>query len=80
MCEASEFNAKLLEDLHSAISSAKSFDGCSRQQLHCLLDIMFKRFRFYEDIALHGRDSDDAKHLVMCRNDERDFIRIDLEQ
>lgn len=79
MREASEFNAKLLEDLHCAISSAE-FSDSYRQQLHCLLDSMFKRFHFYEDIALHSRDSDDAKHLVMCRNDERDFIRIDLEQ
>ena len=39
-----------------------------------------KKWKYYEDILLHGRDSDDAKNCVHCRNDERDFIDIDLGQ
>ena len=39
-----------------------------------------KKWKYYEDIALHGRDSDDAKKCVQCRNDEIDFIDIDLGQ
>lgn len=69
---------ELCRDLHEAISES-SFSCSHREKLGNALDEFFKRAAFYAEVALHGRDSDDANSLRKCQNDEQDFIRLDLE-
>jgi len=39
-----------------------------------------KKHDYYEEIALHGRDSDDARGCRMCDGSPESFIRLDLEE
>lgn len=68
---------ELFEALHKAISQSE-FGYDYKAKLNNALDHFFSYANYCEDIALHGRDSDDAEGLVMCKNDPLDFINIDL--
>lgn len=68
---------ELIENIKKAIDDSK-FSSYYCMQLKKSFDALYMKYKFYEDVALHGRDSDDAKKLVMCRNDAQDFIQIDL--
>ena len=66
---------ELLDDIESCISSSydTAYNACSalRQRL--------EKLHFYEYVYFNGRDSDEARRLKPCMNDERDFIKLDLE-
>jgi hypothetical protein len=51
-----------------------------RYQIKDEIDFLKKKFMFYKDLAVNGRDSDDAKGLQMCRNSYVDFVSLDLGQ
>lgn len=38
------------------------------------------KLHFYEWVFFNGRDSDDARRLKPCTNDEREFIELDLNE
>jgi hypothetical protein len=42
------------------------------------LENLAGKFYYYKDVALHGRDSDDAFRCRQCSNNEEDFILLDL--
>ena len=41
---------------------------------------MKKKFMFYKDLAVNGRDSVDAQDLKKCKNSFVDFVSLDLGQ
>ena len=38
-----------------------------------------KKLHFYEYVFFNGRDSEEARRLKPCTNDERELIKLDLE-
>lgn len=38
-----------------------------------------EKLHFYEYVYFNGRDSEEARRLKPCMNDERQFIKLDLE-
>lgn len=53
-------------------------DNNLRCQIEDEIDFLKKKFMFYKDLAVNGRDSDDAQGLKMCKNSYIDFIKLDL--
>ena len=51
-----------------------------RYQIEDEIDLMKKKFMFYKDLAVNGRDSVDAQGLKKCKNSFVDFISLDLGQ
>ena len=44
------------------------------------IDILKKKFMFYKDLAVNGRDSVDAQGLKKCKDSFVDFVSLDLGQ
>ena len=70
---ADEFSR--LEDLIDKLN-----DINLRYQIEDEIDLMKKKFMFYKDLAVNGRDSVDAQGLKKCKNSFVDFISLDLGQ
>ena len=51
-----------------------------RYQIEYEIDLLKKKFMFYKDLAVNGRDSVDAQGLKKCKNSFVDFISLDLGQ
>ena len=51
-----------------------------RYQIEYEIDFLKKKFMFYKDLAVNGRDSVDAQDLKKCKNSFVDFISLDLGQ
>ena len=51
-----------------------------RYQIEHEIDFLKKKFMFYKDLAVNGRDSVDAQGLKKCKNSFVDFISLDLGQ
>lgn len=68
------------EELRSILSKVRFNDYDLRERAFAVVDKLASRHLFYKDGFLNGRDSDDASGCRMCRNDEEDFIRLDLEE
>ena len=51
-----------------------------RYQIEDEIDLMKKKFMFYKDLAVNGRDSVDAQGLKKCKNSFVDFVSLDLGQ
>ena len=51
-----------------------------KYQIEYEIDLMKKKFMFYKDLAVNGRDSVDAQDLKKCKNSFVDFISLDLCQ
>lgn len=51
-----------------------------KYQIEYEIDLMKKKFMFYKDLAVNGRDSVDAQCLKKCKNSFVDFISLDLGQ
>jgi len=49
-----------------------------RYQIEDEIDLLKKKFMFYKDIAVNGRDSDDAQGLKKCIDSFVDFVSLDL--
>ena len=65
------------ERIYDFIHNNSSYYNSIRDDLK-EFEKQIKRWKYFEDIALNGRDSDDARNCVPCRNCEEDFIEIDL--
>lgn len=50
-----------------------AYEAC--EKLKARLD----KLHFYEYVFFNGRDSNDARRIKSCTNDEREFIKLDLE-
>ena len=68
------------EELRSILSKVRFDDYDLRERVFAVVDKLASSYFFYKDGFLNGRDSDDARGCRMCRNDEEDFIRLDLEE
>jgi len=68
------------KELKSLFSKIDFNDYNLREQIFAEIDKVSSSYFFYKDGFLNGRDSDDAKGCRLCKNDEEDFIRIDLEE
>lgn len=51
-----------------------------KYQIEYEIDLMKKKFMFYKDLAVNGRDSVDAQCFKKCKNSFVDFISLDLGQ
>lgn len=51
-----------------------------RYQIEDEIDFLKKKFMFYKDLAVNGRDSVDAQGLKKCKNSFVDFVSLDLGQ
>ena len=51
-----------------------------RYQIEYEIDFLKKKFMFYKDLAVNGRDSVDAQGLKKCKNSFVDFVSLDLGQ
>lgn len=51
-----------------------------RYQIEYEIDLLKKKFMFYKDLAVNGRDSVDAQGLKKCKNSFVDFVSLDLGQ
>ena len=51
-----------------------------RYQIEYEIDFLKKKFMFYKDLAVNGRDSVDAQDLKKCKNSFVDFVSLDLGQ
>ena len=49
-------------------------------QIEDEIDFLKKKFMFYKDLAVNGRDSVDAQGLKKCKNSFVDFVSLDLGQ
>jgi len=64
----------LLDDIRRHLSySDEAHEVCDK------LRNKLKMLHFYEYVYFNGRDSDDARRIKPCVNDEREFIKLDLE-
>ena len=70
---ADEFSR--LEDLIDKLN-----DINLRYQIEDEIDFLKKKFTFYKDLAVNGRDSVDAQGLKKCKNSFVDFVSLDLGQ
>ena len=70
---ADEFSR--LEDLIDKLN-----DINLRYQIEDEIDFLKKKFMFYKDLAVNGRDSVDAQGLKKCKNGFVDFVSLDLGQ
>ena len=52
---------------------ADAYNACDR------LKARLEKLHFYEYVFFNGRDSDDARRIKPCANDEREFIKLELE-
>ena len=51
-----------------------------KYQIEYEIDLMKKKFMFYKDLAVNGRDSVDAQGLKKCKYSFVDFVSLDLGQ
>ena len=51
-----------------------------KYQIKYEIDLMKKKFMFYKDLAVNGRDSVDAQGLKKCKDSFVDFVSLDLGQ
>lgn len=51
-----------------------------KYQIEYEIDFLKKKFMFYKDLAMNGRDSADAQGLKKCKNSFVDFVSLDLGQ
>ena len=51
-----------------------------RYQIEYEIDLLKKKFMFYKDFAVNGRDSIDAQGLKKCKYSFVDFVSLDLGQ
>ena len=51
-----------------------------RYQIEYEIDFLKKKFMFYKDLAVNGRDSVDAQGLKKCKYSFVDFVSLDLGQ
>ena len=51
-----------------------------KYQIEDEIDFLKKKFMFYKDLAVNGRDSVDAQGLKKCKNSFVDFVSLDLGQ
>ena len=51
-----------------------------KYQIKYEIDLMKKKFMFYKDLAVNGRDSVDAQDLKKCKYSFVDFVSLDLGQ
>ena len=51
-----------------------------KYQIEDEIDFLKKKFMFYKDLAVNGRDSIDAQGLKKCRDSFVDFVSLDLGQ
>lgn len=66
---------KLLDVVESCLKN-----GCYSAHEACdELRVRLEKLHFYEHVFFNGRDSDDAKRIKPCTNDEREFIKLELE-
>lgn len=63
-------------DLRDAIRQINNWN--IRTKVENELEKLVSKFYYYKDVALHGRDSDDALGCRYCRNSEEDFVKLDL--
>ena len=64
----------LLDDIRRHLSySDEAYEACDK------LRDRLEKLHFYEYVFFNGRDSDDARRIKPCMNDEREFIKLDLE-
>jgi hypothetical protein len=63
-------------DLRDVIRQIKDWN--IRTKVEKELENLAGKFYYYKDVALHGRDSDDALKCRKCSNSEEDFILLDL--
>ena len=67
-----DFN--LLDDIRRHLSySDEAHEACDKLQAR------LEKLHFYEYVYFNGRDSNEARRLKSCMNDERDFIKLELE-
>ena len=68
-------DCKLLDDIESCLKN-----GCCGAHEACdKLRSRLEKLHFYEYVFFNGRDSDDARRIKLCTNDEREFIKLELE-
>ena len=67
-------------ELRSLLSRVSFDDYNLREKIFVEIGKLASNYFFYKDGFLNGRDSDDARGCRMCRNDPKDFIRLDLEE
>ena len=51
-----------------------------RYQIEHEIDFLKKKFMFYKDLVVNGRDSVDAQGLKKCKYSFVDFVSLDLGQ
>ena len=51
-----------------------------KYQIEYEIDFLKKKFMFYKDLAVNGRDSVDAQGLKKCKDSFVDFVSLDLGQ
>ena len=51
-----------------------------RYQIEDEIDFLKKKFMFYKDLAVNGRDSVDVQDLKKFKNSFVDFVSLDLGQ
>lgn len=55
-------------------------DSNLKYQIEDEIDLLKKKFMFYKDLAVNGRDSVDAQGLKKCKDSFVDFVSLDLGQ
>ena len=51
-----------------------------KYQIEYEIDFLKKKFMFYKDLVMNGRDSVDAQDLKKCKYSFVDFVSLDLGQ
>lgn len=64
----------LLDDIRRHLSYLdEAHEACDK------LRDRLEKLHFYEYVYFNGRDSEEARRIKSCANDEREFIKLDLE-
>lgn len=66
---------EFVHKMHKLISKSDSY---SKEELHDELTKFYSRFKYYEDLALNGRDSDDTRGLFLCTDNPVEWVEHDL--
>ena len=68
---------KLIGTLEDIIEDYDNYSS-DTHNICCKLKERLHKLHFYEWVFFNGRDSDEARRLKSCKNDERELIELNL--